>query len=393
MTTMRKTYLLSILLLCFFAQSFAQLRVYQNGNVNIGDSISSLACQLTVNELSSLKIPLNLYNSTKAGMASFLRPSESYNFGIVGSCIQPNGTLSTQNYGVYGIAGSSSSPGYNYGVFGCLLNMGNGTAVYGSTSNMFGTNLSGKYAAYFNGDAYVTGTATITTLLQPSDERLKEDISYLSDNREDIHSRMMDVDVISYRYKPFFFTNEDPDELEKNEEADRRIHYGVSAQQIQELFPDLVVEGQDGYLAVNYQELVPMLICSVQQLQREVEELKSEVEDYQGLESRKSPGQSQQEFRSDRKIKDGLPEKCRLYQNTPNPLTHQTVIRYDLPPTASDAFIYILNLQGKLIRQVPVDVAQNSISISCSELEAGMYIYSLVVSGQEVDTKKMIVAR
>lgn len=83
--------------------------------------------------------------------------------------------------------------------------------------------------------------------------------------------------------------------------------------------------------------------------------------------------------------------QCALYQNTPNPAAGQTVIRYKIPSTATDAHIYILNLQGTLIRQVPVSPSQDTVTISCSDLDAGMYFYSLVVAGQEVDSKKMIV--
>ena len=36
----------------------------------------------------------------------------------------------------------------------------------------------------------------------------------------------------------------------------------------------MVVEGQDGYLAVNYIELVPILIRSIQELKAELDELK-----------------------------------------------------------------------------------------------------------------------
>jgi hypothetical protein len=37
----------------------------------------------------------------------------------------------------------------------------------------------------------------------------------------------------------------------------------------------LVSEGQDGYLSVNYIELVPVLIRCIQELKQEVDELKA----------------------------------------------------------------------------------------------------------------------
>lgn len=55
-------------------------------------------------------------------------------------------------------------------------------------------------------------------------------------------------------------------------------HYGLLAQDVQKLFPDLVKENGDGYLSVNYIELIPLLIQAVQELSGEVEELKKQLD-------------------------------------------------------------------------------------------------------------------
>ena len=49
------------------------------------------------------------------------------------------------------------------------------------------------------------------------------------------------------------------------------------AQDVQKLFPELVTEGGDGYLSINYVELIPLLIQAVQDLSEEVEELKAQI--------------------------------------------------------------------------------------------------------------------
>lgn len=61
-----------------------------------------------------------------------------------------------------------------------------------------------------------------------------------------------------------------------NKELSSKSHYGLSAQELQTIYPDLVTEGQDGYLAVNYVELIPILIQSIQDLKRELDELRNE---------------------------------------------------------------------------------------------------------------------
>jgi len=82
-----------------------------------------------------------------------------------------------------------------------------------------------------------------------------------------------------------------------------------------------------------------------------------------------------------------------LYQNTPNPFTAQTEIRFSLPTDAPQAFIYIFDMNGRMQKQIPVDPSQQSVTINGYELSAGIYLYSLVVGGQEIDTKRMILSK
>jgi hypothetical protein len=80
-----------------------------------------------------------------------------------------------------------------------------------------------------------------------------------------------------------------------------------------------------------------------------------------------------------------------LYQNIPNPFTVSTEIKYFLPESVTNATIYIYNMNGLQIKSCPIQVKGNgSITINGSELKAGMYIYTLIAGGKEVDTKRMI---
>jgi len=83
-----------------------------------------------------------------------------------------------------------------------------------------------------------------------------------------------------------------------------------------------------------------------------------------------------------------------LYQNTPNPFSSNTEISCDIPTAFSSAFIYIYNLQGVELMSFPiVQTGYNTVTIYASALPAGMYLYTLVVDNQIVDTKRMILTK
>ena len=54
---------------------------------------------------------------------------------------------------------------------------------------------------------------------------------------------------------------------------------GVLAQEIKEVFPELVSEDDNEMLAVNYQGLVPVLINALKEQQSEIDELKEMVQE------------------------------------------------------------------------------------------------------------------
>ncbi|MBR3021907.1 MAG: tail fiber domain-containing protein [Bacteroidaceae bacterium] len=306
--------------------------------------------------------------------------SSGRNYGVYGSACSSSLISDSFSYGVYGIAGNASS-GKSYGVFGTLSGSNNGAAIYGTSAlgEIEGNNLTGRYAGYFRGNVIVNGTVNGMTI-SPSDYRLKENVETLPTTTLD---NIRKINVIQFNYKQREVDDAKGKTIGLYEEDSPILthkHYGVIAQELQKIYPDLVIEGEDGYLSVNYVELVPLLIQSVQ-------ELSAKLDEAQKSNARRDDGTTD--------IADaGNSLKTELFQNTPNPFTENTVIPCTIAENVTTAMLYIYDLNGKQIDQHFVEGrGKTSVTIAGHSLDAGMYLYSLIADGRVIDTKRMILTK
>ena len=130
--------------------------------------------------------------------------------------------------GQYNSSGSSATSATSFSTSNTAFVIGNGTDS---------SNKSDAFKVMFNGDTTVGGDITIS-----SDARLKSNIVSLGSTL----SKLLLIDGKSY-------------------EKDGKQRIGVLAQEIQEVFPELVTEDGNEMLAVNYQGLVPVLINALKE--------------------------------------------------------------------------------------------------------------------------------
>jgi len=401
---MKRIQVLFIVMLFAGMTADAQLKVNSTGKVGIATGTNTLQSRLSVGWNSYF----DYYNSSIGIAATPESNNQFRNLGIAGIIKKDANNVYNHNFGVFGlVSGIDSNNSENYGVSGMIennnvINNPGGSGILGS-SNMYPyyypITISGSQAGYFYGPVIITGTLTVPTVLNTSDARLKENIIPLSETDEDGRltlERVSSMNVVEYNFKnrlaeekPMANEKDDPDKAraayeaakaEADEMASRR-HLGLVAQELQAICPDMVQEGQDGYLAINYTELVPLLIRSIQTLKQELDELKAEGARMALAPQATAAGTSASIITN------------KLFQNSPNPFTAQTVIRFQLAEDAMNATIYIFDMQGKELKQIPVYHGQQSVTINGYELSAGMYLYSLVVNGQEIETKRMILSK
>ena len=373
---MKKVFL-SLLFLTATTTVFAQLKVNSNGAVRLASSIGAYSSDYMLH----VGDTANFETATKYGIISSLKDKVAYRgIGVKGS-VRFGGQYPYSRIGVLGEAGSGSN--YCYGTVGQLTGSSLGAGVFGMVGDEFApAYVNGQYAGLFNGETRVVGDLTATNMYTTSDIRLKNNVSDISDSQSvSTLDKLMNVNVIKYNLKDEAFGTNGGEKTEKLEKATSLLHFGVSAQELKEIYPNLVKEGQDGYLAVNYTELVPVLIRSIQELKQELDNVKGSGESRMT----RSVSYGDDEFQPS--------AKNILYQNSPNPFKEQTTIRFNLVDNARDASICIFDMTGKMLKKLPISAGATSVSINGWELGEGMFLYTLIVNGREVDTKRMIITK
>jgi len=153
--------------------------------------------------------------------------------------------------------------------------------------------------------------------------------------------------------------------------------FGLIAQDVQKVFPNLV-STFEGSPSVNYLELVPILIGSIKEQQKTIEQLKQKVLD---LES---------------KTVYTDVNSTKLFQNTPNPFKGLTSFSYFIDETTvfNSAVIEIRDIMGILKTTIPLSDKSGlgKVSFHAENLSDGYYIYSLKIDNNLKDSKMMLIS-
>lgn len=261
-----------------------------------------------------------------------------------------------------------------------------------SNNSMPGVIISGSSS--FNGSYLlsVDGNSTGTVWYTSSDLQLKNNVTALDGKL--MLSKIMNLDGKKYEfkskeeleqlYKNSFNSNENeysyrPTNLPKGE------MYGFIAQEIEKEFPELVkTDSVTNLKAIDYDGMIPILLQSIKEQQKMILQLQELLINDAGVSKEKI---------SKRKstIENVVTTENSLFQNAPNPFSQKTTIGYSLNENAQDARICLYDMNGTQIRSIKVNsTGQGNIVIDAKQLKAGLYLYSLIVDGILVDTKRMV---
>ena len=202
-----------------------------------------------------------------------------------------------------------------------------------------------------------------------SDRRFKQDIKPIQ-NAMDLVRRLQGT---TYQFKQAEFK-------ERNFPGGNQ--YGFIAQDVEKVMPEIASENSDGYYAVNYTMLIPVLTEAIKEKDKEITELRTEIAELRSAFNDFKAGQAA----------NGV-EGYRLEQNAPNPFSQNTVIGYAVPAGTTGARVNVYDLAGRLVKSFNIVEQSGQITINASDMSNGLYIYDLQVNGRQILERKMTVVK
>lgn len=322
--------------------------------------------------------------------------------GVTGFSTSGVGTAgeSGSGYGVYGISQS------NTGVLGTSTDGYGGRFDSENDWGLRASTVTGTYAGVFYGKVWSSG-GYVT-----SDKNLKQNIEEFSDAMTILNK----LKPRHYEFKrdgQYAFLN-----------LARGSHYGLLAQDVEEVLPDLVATADHRDLklpkpkttrpdavknlpmgarqtpdgkkeetislkSVNYIELIPIMIKGMQEqeqrMQKQEQLLQAQQQQLEELKALVRQLTKNQGSNSGTRM-------GALQQAVPNPAKSTTRISYSLPAACKQAQLVIADSGGKPVKTVPV-TASGIVDINTTMFSNGVYHYMLIADGNVIETKKLTVAR
>lgn len=340
----------------------AQLKVTTSGQVQIGTNNSAKTGLISDNEINATDSLITLRIIGKSGLNS-------------------GGLISFGN-GHVSIGESSATTSSALRYKGAMQLIGNGGISYYSNQTAIFTYNPEVIAIGSSSSPFAfSTTVSAPQYLTTSDVRLKTNIEAL----DSLGARLGDITPVSYQIK------DDSDSgsgdgissssrmSNDSQSIDRHRQFGFLAQDVKEVYPDLVYENSEGIYSIDYIGFIAILVDAVQNLQATV----------------KSQGKmigylKDQMYQSDGNYPDTLSGAV-LKQNKPNPFKTTTVIQCTVPESVSNAMICVYDLNGQ--QKLHRDIQQRGtidVTIEGNTMSSGMYIYTLICDGVEIDSKRMI---
>ena len=249
----------------------------------------------------------------------------------------------------------------------CVYADGNhGSTVYLPTSFV------GDYEVRLTADTYYYyGYVTLEEETGiPSETKNWENITLLGSSvtQQALLENILGLNLIEYNNK-----------TDKNERRELR-HIGLLSKELRAVFPQVVYDLQGGQVGINHIELIPILISCIQELKAQLD---NRTETMIDIMTSRSPGAS-----TVNAIRSAMGNT--LLSVAPTSVYEPTRVRYLLTDDATNAYIAVIDMGGRVVEKVSVTPSETSVSIDSGDLSEGIYLCTLFVNGENCGTKRMV---
>lgn len=270
------------------------------------------------------------------------------------------------------------------------------TIFYGNTSGESMRITSGGYVGIGTGTVtpgYILtvkgqpGCSVNTVFTNYSDSTLKTNISDI----DSCLKKIMKLRPVQFNYNKEFLTLWN-DTINPNDDIElQRVHKGFIAQEVKQIFPEMVgIDSSHGkaYCDLNLSNMFVYLVKGMQEQQKIIDSLFVMVNAKGGQRTENTSGSGNNTIETDVTLAN---KNIVLDQNSPNPFHDQTTINYEIKTDFINAAIMFTNISGEIIKEVPItEKGKGQLNVFAQDLTTGIYTYYIVVDGKTIYAKKMV---
>ncbi len=312
------------------------------------------------------------------------------NIGVLGFSSYAPGALVDPT----GTWGQTIGGNVGNGIFGISQSATQNISIWGIATDTSTATSPVDFAGYFQGNVLAWRYFT------PSDARLKSNVQPLGS----VLSKLNKLETATYNFR----TSEYP-----NLYLPSDLQTGFMAANLQEQFPNLVqdvtlpekIHPKTGALisqsasikVVNYMGMIPVLTAAIQEQQAQIETKDAAIETLKSqltaleskvaaIEAALNNGSSAERLSN--------PTSAILEQNSPNPFNQSTTINYFLPENSKNVRLTITSVTGVVVSDYVLKGKGNGqVTLNANEFAAGNYTYSLIIEGNVVSSKSLMLTK
>ena len=384
---MKKTYLLIAFITCLCFSLNAQLRLLQNGRVQVGTLKEG---NEDVKNVTTMQV-LGPYGDMRSGSKLTFGDFGQYDANGWNVFLGEYGTSDTDQLWLHGKKGIyMTSNGQASTVIASYDPSVNANFVFNTNLRVNGVNITSDARLkenveslqntlgiidQLNGVSYNYKLSEINKYREPDGSKFSQDLSTQKNTNSDLstNAALTEKEIQDKLYQSEI-------ERKEAEEASRK-RIGFLAQDVEKVLPELVRPDENGIKSIDYTGFIPLIVESLKEMQQTIQDQQNEIENLRSL----LPEGTKSMLRSTSTNNINVVEGAKLYNRA------GTSVSYILPSAFSNAYLQVFDIAGRILKKITLTTPNDIVEINPSEIGLGTFIYVLYVDGQKADTLKKII--